>query len=434
MTVASVNLWGSAIGAIAWDDQREISVFEYDPVFAANGPEIAPLTMPLGRGNFQFPGLERDTFKGLPGLLADALPDKFGNAVINAWLDSEGRRAASFNPVERLCYMGSRAMGALEFKPSLGYRPRGSKPLQLEPLVELANSILNQRSQLSFKFGDEPEEQGVFREIIQVGTSAGGARAKAIIAWNTETNEVRSGQLPAADGFGYWILKFDGISNNRDKESADPRGYGLIEYAYHLMARAAGIDMQECRLLEDGARRHFATRRFDRDEHGNKLHMQTLCGLAHFDFNRAGTYSYEQVMAVIERLGCGRGALEQQFRRMAFNVLARNQEDHTKNIAFLMDKAGHWQLAPAYDINYAYNPRGDWTNRHQMSINGKRDGLGVEDLLAAGKFCGIKRNRGLALLREVQAGIRQWRELAQQAGVADKIARDIGRHMRRLQL
>ncbi|MCX2981562.1 type II toxin-antitoxin system HipA family toxin [Halieaceae bacterium IMCC14734] len=432
MTVASVSLWGSVIGAIAWDSQRQLGAFEYAADFAINGPQIAPLTMPIGAGIFEFAELERDTFKGLPGLLADALPDKFGNAVINAWLDSEGRRADSLNPVERLCYIGSRAMGALEFSPARGYRPRGSKPIQPEPLAELSGSIVNQRPQLSFQFGDEPENQGAFQEIMQVGTSAGGARAKAIVAWNRQTNEVRSGQLPAPEGFGYWILKFDGVSANPDQEEPQLRGHGLIEYAYHLMALAAGIEMQECGLLTDGSRQHFATRRFDRDELGNKIHMLTLCGIAHFDFNRAGAYSYEQALAVIQRLGCGRQALEQQFKRMVFNVLARNQADHTKNIAFLMDKSGDWRLAPAYDMNFAYNPRVDYDHRHQMSINGKRDGLSVEDLLSVGRFCGIKRNQGRALISEVQAGIDLWRDVARQAGVADKPARDIGRQMRRL--
>jgi serine/threonine-protein kinase HipA len=266
--------------------------------------------------------------------------------------------------------------------------------------------------------------------MLRVGTSAGGARAKAIVAWNRETNEVRSGQVKAPAGFDYWILKFDGVSANKDKELEDPKGYTVIEYAYALMAADASIEMSECRLLEEGGRRHFMTRRFDRLSDGSKLHMQSLAALGHYDFNSAGAYSYEQAFDVIKRLGLSMHAREQQFRRMMFNVVARNQDDHVKNIAFLMDKAGAWSLSPAFDITYAYNPAGQWTSRHQMTINGKTDGFTAEDFKAAAQVAGLKRGRSEAILAEVMDTVKQWPRYAQTADVPGALRDDIARSLR----
>ncbi|BDD87676.1 type II toxin-antitoxin system HipA family toxin [Desulfofustis limnaeus] len=416
-TVAEVRMWGRTIGAVSMADGEDFAAFEYDPAFARSGIEIAPLTMPLTRSVYTFPELSRQTFHGLPGLLADSLPDKFGNALINAWLASQGRQPNSFNAVERLCYTGVRGMGALEYAPATGPKGRQATPIQIEKLVALASEILSHRNKLSASFG-EAYRADAFKDILRIGTSAGGARAKAIIAWNPSTNEVRSGQLPAGDGFEYWLMKFDGVSGNRDKErEEDPSGYGLIEYAYAKMAADAGITMSDCRLFEENNRHHFMTRRFDRLDGNKKLHMQSLCALAHYDFNRAGAYSYEQALLVIRQLGLPMSAIEELFRRMVFNIVARNQDDHVKNIAFLMDKSGNWSLAPAFDMTYSFNPSGSWTATHQMTVNGKRDDFTLEDFKACARSASMKRGRAESILKEVRETVARWREYADEGGV-----------------
>ena len=415
-TIAEVRLWGRRIAAASWDERRDLAAFQYDPEFARSGIEVAPLRMPLASRIYTFPSLPRISFHGLPGLLADSLPDTFGNALINAWLATQGRTPASFNALERLCYIGARGMGALEFAPVTGPRQRRSTKIRLDALVALAADILARRSALEGSF--TPEHRHRAREdLLRVGTSAGGARAKAIIAWNPVTNEVRSGQVIAPEGFGYWLLKFDGVSGNRDKELEDPKGYTAIEYAYALMARAAGILMTECRLLEEGGRRHFMTRRFDRTEDGGKIHMQSLAALADLDFNAAGAHSYEQAFEVMRRLTLPMDAVEQLFRRMLFNIVARNQDDHVKNIAFLMNPQGQWSLAPAFDVTYAYNPDGQWTRVHQMTINGKQDGFTLEDVRTCAATVGLKRGRAETILDEVRTAVQRWPEHAARAGV-----------------
>lgn len=415
-TVAEVRLWGRSIGAVSVEDARSAAAFQFTDEFTRSGIQVSPLRMPLSDRVYSFPGLARETFHGLPGLLADSLPDRFGNALIDTWLASQGRSAESFNAVERLCYIGSRGMGALEFAPAQGPKSRTSEPLDIAALVQLASDVLSQRSGLRHSMASADTAE-TLRDILRVGTSAGGARAKAVIAWNRQTNEVRSGQLAASDGFDYWILKFDGVSGNRDKELEDPTGYGSIEYAYALMARAAGIDISECRLLEENGRRHFMSRRFDRLAGGEKLHMQSLGALAHFDFNLAGAYSYEQALQVMRALDLPMASIEQQFRRMTFNIVARNQDDHVKNIAFLMDKQGRWSLSPAFDVTYSYNPEGLWTATHQMSMNGKRDDFTLEDFRTCAKFASMKRGRAEAILDDVIAAVKRWPEFAEQAKV-----------------
>ena len=420
MTVAEVRLWGTAIGAVSWDGERGVANFQYDPAFRRSGREVAPLTMPLGTAIHSFPALARETFHGLPGLLADSLPDRFGNAVIDAWLTAQGRSPGDFNSVERLCYVGVRGMGALEFAPATGPEYRQSA-VEIAALVELASEILTRRGRLTGSLRT-PQRQQALQSILRVGTSAGGARAKAIIAWNPATGEVRSGQVAAGDGFSYWLLKFDGVAGNRDRELDDPHGYGQIEYAYHRMAQAAGITMAECRILREGGRNHFMTRRFDRTAAGGKIHMQSLGALAHYDFNQPGANSYEQALRVIERLDLGKQAVEEQFRRMAFNVVARNQDDHVKNIAFLMDRSGRWSLAPAFDLTYSYNPAGRWTGAHQMSLNGKREGFDAGDFAACARNAAMRRGRAADILRQVRDAVRRWPEFAAQAGVPDAAA------------
>lgn len=413
---ARVQLWGRTIGAASLEKGGEYAAFQYDPDFARSGIEISPITMPLSDRVYLFPELPFRTFHGLPGLLADSLPDRFGNALIDAWLARQGRTPESFHAVERLCYTGTRGMGGLEFAPALGPKPTRATRIEIDELVKLASEILTERGGLKGDLSG-PRQRKALRDILRVGTSAGGARAKAVIAWNRETNEVRSGQIAAGDGFDYWLLKFDGVTGNRDKELEDPKGYGAIEYAYYLMAGAAGIEMSECRLLEENGRRHFMTRRFDRLAGGEKLHMQSLGALGHFDFNQPGAYAYEQAFLTIRQLELPMRATEEQFRRMVFNIVARNQDDHVKNIAFLMDKEGRWSLAPAFDMSYSFNPSGSFTATHQMTMNGKRDGFTMEDFRVCAKSALMKRGRAEKIVEEARAAMRRWPEFAEQARV-----------------
>ncbi len=411
LTTAVVRLWDRDVGAVAWDPQRGCASFQYMPEFARRGPAVAPLTMPLDAARiYSFPTLNRDTYRGLPGLLADALPDRYGNALIDLWLRRQGRDVGDFNPVERLCYMSTRGMGALEFKPSIGPRYRTAVPVEISRLVELAGSVLKEREALAVRL-DRGEEEAL-KTVIRVGTSAGGARAKAVIAWNQETGEVRSGQVPAPAGFEPWLLKFDGASEDA---LGDPKGFGRVEYAYHLMAGAAGVVMSRCWLLEEGGRAHFMTRRFDRTADGEKIHVQSLCALGHYDFNAPGAYGYEHALGLIRKLNLGHPALQQMFRRMVFNVAARNQDDHTRNIAFSMDRAGTWALAPAFDVIWSYNPDGRWTDRHQMSVNGKRDGFALDDLLVVARQFDL--NGAESIVEEVCDAVGRWPEFAREAGV-----------------
>lgn len=415
-TIAEVKLWGTTIGAVALEDDQRVASFQYEPNFIQSNIEVAPLMMPLSGVVYSFPSLSQDSFHSLPGLLADSLPDRFGNALINAWLARHGREPNSFNAIERLCYTGKRGMGALEFYPATGPEPKSDHLIEIGKLVELASEILTRRDSLQTNFtGDDDTE--AMTDILRVGTSAGGARAKAVIAWNPNTNEIRSGQTNTEDGFEHWLIKFDGVENNRDKELSDPKGFGAIEYAYSMMAVDCGITMSQCRLFEEGGRRHFMTRRFDRPAQGEKLHMQSLAAIAHLDFNQAGAHGYEQAFNTILRLDLGASATTEMYRRMVFNVIARNQDDHVKNIAFLMDRSGKWSLAPAFDVIYSYNPGGDWTNSHQMTINGKRDNFAMADFLACGKSALLKQGQAKTIINEVKQVVSRWKNYAEKAGV-----------------
>ncbi len=430
MTLAEVRLWGRTIGAVSLEAGETFASFQYDPAFAESGIEVSPLKMPLAKAPYRFPELAPASFNGLPGMLADSLPDRFGNALIDAWLATQNRTPESFDAVERLCYVGTRGIGALEFRPTLGPAPRTAKKIRVDALVELASEILVQRNAINGAFVDDRRKEAALKDILRVGTSAGGARAKAIIAWNRETGEVRSGQTDAGEGFEYWLLKFDGVAGNRDRELEDPHGYGRIEYAYSKMAAAAGINMSECRLLEENGRCHFMTKRFDRRDDGSKLHMQSLAALAHFDYNMAGAYSYEQALGVVRRLGLSMDDIEQQFRRMAFNIVARNQDDHVKNIAFLMDKSGRWALSPAFDVTYSYNPSGAWTSKHQMTVNGRQDGFTHEDFRECARSAGMKRGRAEAIVEEVRAAVSRWRDYAAESGVPEAWAEQVRGNLR----
>lgn len=417
ITYADIYLWDQHAATVAWDENYQAGSFEYTPEFA-NGPlDLSPLMMPVRqRQVYQFPSLPKDTFIGLPGLLADALPDAFGKALLDRWLTSVGRTFA--NPVERLCYQGKRSMGALEFVPAQDdYLEQGTK-LEIDSLVEVAREVLDEKKKLDVNINEDTKE--AIANIIRVGTSAGGQRAKAVIAYNEETGEVRSGQIDVPDGFSRWLLKLDGVTN---AELGDPKHYGQIEYVYYLMAHAAGINMSECRLLEEGGRAHFMTRRFDRQNGNEKVHMQTLCGIAHYDYKMLHAYSYEQAFQVMRRLRLPYSQAEEMYRRMVFNVIARNQDDHTKNISFLMDKQGTWSLSPAYDMSWSYNPKGAWTSMHQMSINNKWDDITRDDLLAVAKNVNIKHAR--EIIEQVKDGVSKWAFFATEHGIPQEMIKAI---------
>ena len=413
-TILKVNLWGDHVAAVVWDKENEHAVFEYFDSYINKRIDIAPLMMPLEeieRGNriFSFPGHRGKTFKGLPGLLADSLPDDYGNKIIDEWFASKGRISVDFTPVDRLCYIGKRGMGALEFEPANNDKVLDvSSEVEIAQLTELAREVLNQ-SKL-FQVDLEKGDKAIF-DMLKVGTSAGGAKPKAIIAWNETTKEVRSGQVKAPDGFTYWLLKFDGVEDKKINDN--PMGIGRIEYAYYKMAIASGIEMMECRLLPEGNYAHFMTKRFDRTDDGSKIHSQTLCAIAHFD--RDGRYSYEQAFQVMRRMHLAYSEMEQMFRRMVFNVVARNHDDHTKNHSFLMDQSGVWRLAPAYDLCYSYSPSGKWTSRHQLSLNNKRDEFTYNDLLTVAKNMSI-RNANV-IIQEIVEIVSSWETYAREVEV-----------------
>ncbi len=429
MTVAAVMLWGARIAAVSIDAGARYATFQYDPAFVRSGIQVAPVRMPLREQPYRFPGLPQDAFSGLPGLLADSLPDRWGTALVNAWLASQGRDQSSFDVVQRLCYAGTRGMGALEFQPAHGPAESGDADLQVDALVRLANEVLAERAEFVAELSKNPDEEAM-KAILAVGSSAGGARPKAIIAYNDATGQVRSGQVEVGSGFRQWLLKFDGVRSAGDHGLTDPQGWGAVEYAYSRMARAAGIEMAECRLLEESGRRHFMTRRFDRPEEGGKLHMQTVAALDHVSYNEPGTYSYEQVLLLIRRLGLGTPVAEQQFRRMVFNIVARNHDDHVKNVAFLMDRQGGWSLAPAYDVIWAWKPGNPWLASHQMSINGRREDFTVADLRAVAAVAGLKRGRAEAILAEVSDVVAGWSGVAEEVGVDEPMVEQIARSHR----
>lgn len=408
--IVEVRVWGRTVGAIVLDPATEFYAFEYDPQWVASGQHLAPLQMPNQSGVFVFTDLSPETFHRLPSMIADCLPDRFGNALVNAWMQEQGIREADITPLDRLAYAADRSMGALEF------RPPASSPADDVTAVQLADLVTAARSAILGDLASAPKD--ALHELIQVGTSAGGARAKAVIAYNPETGQIRTGQLDAPEGFEHWLIKLDGVSSDPSQHDApftSRAGYGLVEYAYYLMASAAGVTMAECRLQPEGPRTHFMTKRFDRLPDGARVHLQSLCGLAGLDFNMAGAHSYAQYLNTIDALGLGEAAREQAFRRIVFNIAAMNRDDHTKNLAFLLSENGAWQLAPAYDITHAHNRTGLWTATHQMSIEGKRDAIELEDLY---RFADRFRVPGYrTAVAEVLDAVRDWHDFAGQAGV-----------------
>lgn len=422
---AEIKIWGELVGAVRWDEKQQLGYFQYDPKFLQKGWDLSPVKMPIAGGSriYSFPELRKgrgeteDTFKGLPGLLADVLPDKYGNRLINVWLAKQGRPENSMNPVEKLCFIGSRGMGALEFEPAKIESSKNSTSLGLDTLVEVAQKMLNHRE--SFLANLSKGEKRAMTEILKIGTSAGGARPKAVIAYNRKTKEVKSGQGNVPKGFEHWLVKLDGVSGEQFGESA---GWGRVEFAYYLMARDCGINISDCELLEENGRSHFMTKRFDR-EGNTKHHIQSLCGLQHYDFNDMYSYSYEQVFQTMRLLRLTYPEAEEMFRRMVFNVLATNYDDHTKNFSFILKKGEAWRLAPAYDLCFSYDPTNHWVNKQTLSVNGKRLGITKADLMTLAKDNNIK--RGEKIIDAINLVVKSWAEYAKKAVVRSDLSERI---------
>lgn len=425
--VIEVVVWGRPVGAVARNPATGNYAFEYTPDWVRGGVELAPLHMPLEPTVYEFPGLAQGTFHRLPPLLADSLPDAFGNALVNRWMAERGIAAERITPLDRLAYAADRGMGALEFRPPARTIDDSGPPTA----VQLADLVLAARQTVQGQLGDDALAHDALEQLIQVGTSAGGARAKAVVAYHPGTSRVRSPYGETPPGFEHWLIKLDGVSaaglDGRTDRLGDSAPYCRIEYAYSLMARAAGIEMSDCQLLAEGPRRHFMTRRFDRGPSGEKHHLLTLCGMAHLDFNMVGAHSYDQYLQTVAALGLGANAMQQAFRRMVFNVMAVNHDDHTKNVAFLRRQGEGWQLAPAYDITHSYRPGRVWTERHLMAVNGKFDGIATADLYAVGERHDVPGYR--RVVREVRAAVDSWPEFAAEAdvpaGAVDVIRNDI---------
>jgi serine/threonine-protein kinase HipA len=412
---AEIYLWGTRIGIIHQDLSKAYATFEYDSDFVNSGIEVSPLRMPLGKNLYEFPALAGEPFYGMPGLVADSLPDRFGNAVIEQWLMSLGKSLSDFTAIDRLCYTGKRGMGALEYVPASADLKDIDENINVSEMVKFASEVLSNRENVSLKANDSL----TYSQLVQVGSSAGGARAKAVIAWNEKTNEVRSGQMQLGPGYDYWLMKFDHVSKNGDHGLEDQPEYTLIEYAYYLMARSCGITMNECRIYDSEGDHHFMTKRFDR-ANGKKLHMQSLGALTHISYQEPGVCGYELAALYMKELGISHKEIEQFYRRMVFNCLAVNQDDHVKNISFLMDRSGKWTLSPAYDITFSYNPHNKWLRAHQMTVNGKTTDIVYSDLLAAGAKMEIKERRCKEIIGQISTAVGNFSEYAEQAGIREK--------------
>lgn len=421
---ATVLLWGTTVGYFHLEEGAKYVSFEYDKDFVRRGIEVSPLMMPLSYRVYEFPELAISAFRGVPGLLADSLPDKFGNAVIDQWLASKGRTPESFNVVERLCYTGKRGMGALEYKPAMSPRGGSNDKIDIVGLVDFASSVFEKREKIHLS----AREEMTYKQLLKLGTSAGGARAKAVIAYNEKTGDIRSGQIDLDQGYDYWLIKFDGVARNGDHNLEDVPEYTLIEYAYYKMALKAGIVMSECKLLEEDGRKHFMTKRFDR-MNGKKLHMQSLGAISHIDYNEPGLCSYEMAALTARRLGLPSSDIEQFYRRMIFNVLAVNQDDHVKNISFLMDRNGIWTLSPAYDVTFACDSGNKWLQAHQMTINGKKSNILMSDMIACGQNMDIKTSKCKKIIEEVRVAVNEWRTIAHSVEIREKTVNLISKEM-----
>jgi len=416
-----VRCWDATVGAIAFDTGSGFYAFEYDPAWLALGIQLAPTTMPVGGPQriYLFANLPTATYHRLPPMIADSLPDAFGNALTTAYLANEGVPPQNITPLDRLAYLGNRGMGALEFRPGRGPRTIKATALKLSELVVAA------RQAIAGEVTTESGRTEAIRHLIAVGTSAGGARAKAVVALNSDTGELRSGQVPTDPGFEPWILKFDGVDDAL--ELGGSAHFGRIEFAYSMMATEAGISMTDCRLFEESGRAHFMTRRFDRTPDGKKVHTQTLCAMAQMDFKQLGVHDYGQLFLEIDELNLGPDARAEAFRRMVFNVAASICDDHPKNFSFVLAEGGKWQLSPAYDVAHCYRPGSDWVSEHLMAVNGRRIGIERADIDEVGDRFEIP--SAARIIDQVLKAVDRWPHHAQNAGVpgdlADAVAADI---------
>lgn len=408
---AGVHLWGRLVGAVA-EDADGVVTFEYDDAFRSTGWEISPIHLPLSlSGPVVFPELRRQSaFEGLPGVLADSLPDRFGNAIIRRYFEDRGMSGAALSPVRKLLYIGTRAVGALEYRPSaeLPHRPGEDLPLQIAELVREARVIVEGRADVAIP------------EMMRVGVSAGGMRPKAVVLWNEARQELRSGHARPRPGDEAWLLKFDGVApvgsdEPGAKSETTPQPYMRVEHAVMELARRAGLDVAETRQVREREYAHLLVRRFDRRD-GKKIHEHTLGGLQHVDYNVPGQFSYEALLRTVLRLDLGYPALEEAFGRMVFNVAVVNQDDHVKNTSFLLDPERGWHLSPAYDVTYAKGT--GWTRLHQMSVRGKREGIGRSDLEAVGRDFGLRRD-GVPVIERVTSALADWEDVAAGASVPD---------------
>lgn len=435
MEAIEVNYGDLNVGALSFDTQTNLGAFEYSPSFIARGIELAPLKMPLSRQIYSFPELSFDTFKGLPGLIADSLPDDFGNAVLNAWVASQGRSPQDITPLQRLQYTGKRGMGALEFAPATRHKNLNSfQQVSIESLVQIAQEILDERTRFAVPLDrSRHQDREAMMALLSVGMSAGGARPKAVLAFNEDFTQVRSGQAGIPNGFTHYMLKFDGVNehSNTRETFGDPLGYGAMEYVYYLMATACGIHMMPCRLLDEGKRRHFITQRFDR--RGNdKIHVQTLNGIAHVNYKAPGSFSYAELFGIARQLRLPATDAEQLFKRMVFNIVARNHDDHSKNFAFVLNNSQHrWSLAPAYDLAYSYKPGSKWVNSHWMSLNGKRDEFTRADFHSLEKLSPLfTRAKIDQVIDNTIEQVSRWRSLAAEHEVPKLLADEIEGNLR----
>lgn len=431
--VIKVNYSGGLVGAVSFDTDKGYGAFEYDSAFIRRGVELSPITMPLSTQIYSFPALGYETFKGLPGLVADSLPDDFGNAVLNAWIATLGKSPSDITPLKRLQYTGKRGMGALEYAPVIQQKSlNASQEIEIASLVSIAQEVLDNRKTFAVSLPSEGEEdREAMLSLLSVGMSAGGARPKAVVAFNDDFTQVRSGQVNVPEGFTHCLMKFDGVSEqNKNQETfGDPLGYGAMEFVYYQMAKSSGIDMMPCRLLPEGNRRHFVTQRFDRN--GNdKIHVQTVNGLAHIDYKQPGSYSYAELINLARTLGVSATDATSLLKRMVFNIVARNHDDHSKNFAFMLVE-NKWTLAPAYDLAYSYKPGSKWVNSHWMSLNGKRDDFTREDIYSLQNLSrNFTKKKIDQIIDETIEHVSTWPTLAKESDVPKRLIEDINSNLR----
>lgn len=417
-----VFLWGTKIGMLDYEPgQTEIATFEYDENFIKVGIELSPINVSTQNKIYNFDNISFNTFHGLPGFIADSLPDKFGNQLIDQYFTQKGKNNNEITALDRLLYIGDRGLGALEYRPSIDFNNSQDTKLDLRSLSELAELVLNKKDILKSNLNNADKESAL--KLLKVGSSAGGARSKALVALDSEGN-IYDGTINHANiKCKYYLLKFDN-DNNSDRDNKDPKGMTKIEYIYSLFAKKCDIDTPITDYIEDGDDFHFLIERFDRINKGNKLdklHYVSWCGMAHAHRDITGAYSYEQLVLTARNIGLGQDTAKEIFKRAVFNIVGKNQDDHTKNFGFLMDRQGNWRLSPSFDMTYSYDPLGKWTKNHQINLNGKQNSFTKEDIITFGKYCGLNKNKSLDILNKTIYIFKKFEEYADKYNVSDKL-------------